>query len=67
MPIIVGVKLGTTNNKIYYFDPKNLELKIGDKVIVETVRGKEFAVVGLGNSEVNQDKIIGELKPVIRK
>ena len=67
MPIIVGVKLGTTNNKIYYFDPKNLQLEVGDHVIVETVRGQEYAVVGQANSQVTDDKIVGELKPVIRK
>lgn len=66
MPMIVGVKFGTTS-KIYYFDPKNIEFEVGDNVIVETVRGLEFAKIGQSNTMVEDDKIVGELKPVVRK
>ena len=38
---IVGVRFRTAG-KVYYFGPKNLDLKIGDRVIVETARGVEI-------------------------
>lgn len=66
MPIIVGVRFGASS-KIYYFDPKSEQFSVGDNVIVETVRGLEFAKVGQANTEVDAGKIVGELKPVVRK
>ena len=55
-----------TAGKVYYFGPKNLDLKIGDRVIVETARGIEFGHVVLGNREVEDKKVVQPLKPVIR-
>lgn len=52
--------------KFYYFDPGDLELKRGDGVIVETVQGKEYAIVVMPPTEVPEEKIPGELKPVLR-
>ena len=52
--------------KIYYFDPMNLEVRTGDHVIVETARGIEYGYVVLGCREVEDDKVIQPLKPVIR-
>ncbi|MGN0772019.1 MAG: stage 0 sporulation family protein [Christensenellales bacterium] len=66
MPMIVGVRFGAAN-KIYYFDPKDIQFSVGDNVIVETVRGLEYAKIGQANTIVEQDKIVGELKPVVRK
>ena len=66
MPIIVGVRFGASS-KIYYFDPKSEQFSVGDNVIVETVRGLEFAKIGQANTEVDEGKIVGELKPVVRK
>lgn len=66
MPIIVGVRFGASS-KIYYFDPKSEQFSVGDNVIVETVRGLEFAKIGQANTEVDAGKIVGELKPVVRK
>ena len=43
---IAGVRFKRTG-KIYYFDPVDIDLKIGDYVIVETVRGLEFGAVKL--------------------
>ena len=56
MPIIVGVKFGSTC-KQYYFDPLNIEFSEGDGVIVETVRGLEYARVTQSNKEVPDDEI----------
>lgn len=63
---VIGVKF-KNNPKIYYFDPKNEEYIEGEFVIVETARGQEFGAVAFGAKEVPDNKIVGELKPVIRK
>ena len=44
MEKVVGVRFKNAG-KVYYFDPGDLELKDGDKVVVETVRGLEFGEV----------------------
>lgn len=62
---VVGVRFRTAG-KIYYFDPVDIEIKTGDKVIVETARGVEFGSVIMGPKEVDGDKIVQPLKPVIR-
>ena len=41
---IVGVKFAD-GGKIYDFSPNDLLVNIGDKVIVETVRGLDFGTV----------------------
>ena len=43
MTKIVGIRFRNVG-KIYYFDPKNYKMKIGDHVIVETARGVEFGL-----------------------
>ena len=62
---VIGVRFRTAG-KIYFFSPGGLELKAGDKVIVETARGVEFGSVVTGIKEVPDDKISQPLKPVIR-
>ena len=66
MPMIVGVKFGSTC-KQYYFDPLNIEFAEGDGVIVETVRGLEYAKVSQSNKVVPDEEIKAPLKPVVRK
>ena len=66
MPMIVGVKFGT-GCKQYYFDPLNITFKEGDGVIVETVRGLEFARISQANTQVPDEEIKVPLKPVVRK
>ena len=48
---IIGVRFRNVG-KIYYFNPKNFQIKTGDAVIVETARGVEFGRVVLGPKEV---------------
>ena len=55
MTKIVGIRFRNVG-KIYYFDPKNYKMKIGDHVIVETARGVEFGRVVLGPKEVSEDE-----------
>ena len=63
--VIVGVNFREAG-KIYYFSPSALNLKSGDKVIVETARGVELGTVKVGNKAVPVDQIVPPLKPVMR-
>jgi len=63
---VVGVRFKNAG-KIYYFDPADLELSDGDKVVVETVRGLEFGEVVGGMDMVPEDRITPPLKRVVRK
>jgi cell fate regulator YaaT (PSP1 superfamily) len=62
---VIGVRFRNAG-KIYYFSPGNLEIKNGDKVIVETARGTEYGHVVLGSREVDDSKVVQPLKTVIR-
>ncbi len=62
---VIGVRF-RKNGKIYYFDPLDLDIKADEHVIVETVRGVEYGKVVLGVREVEDDKVIQPLKPVMR-
>ena len=66
MQLIIGVRFKQVG-KIYYFSPENIEFSHGDGVIVETARGVEYGTVVIPNKEVEDDKIVQPLKPVIRK
>jgi cell fate regulator YaaT (PSP1 superfamily) len=65
MPTIVGVALKKAG-KVYYFDPQNLKLEVGDKVIVETVRGSEYGEIVAPPKEISEDELISPLKRVLR-
>ena len=65
MKNIIGVRFKKLG-KIYFFNPKGLKVKKGDKVIVETAQGEEYGEVMIPNRIVNDDKIIEPLKKVIR-
>lgn len=62
---VIGVRFRTAG-KIYFFDPLQFEIKRGDHVIVETARGIEFGTVMTGVTEVEDEKVIQPLKPVLR-
>ncbi len=66
MQLIIGVRFKQVG-KIYYFSPENIQFEQGDGVIVETARGVEYGTVVIPNKEVEDDKIVQPLKPVIRK
>ena len=51
MTKVVGVRFRNVG-KIYYFSPKDYEIKTGDHVIVETARGIEYGKVVLAPREV---------------
>ena len=66
MTKIVGVRFRNTG-KSYYFDPKDMELMINDKVIVETARGVEVGTVTIPVIEVADEKVKQPIKEVQRK
>ncbi len=67
MPKVVGVRFKSVS-KIYYFDPNGFEdLEAGDYVIVETARGREVGRVTTAPSEVSDEEVVGQLKPVVRR
>ena len=62
---VIGVRFRTAG-KIYFFDPLQFTIERGDHVIVETARGIEYGTVVSGITEVEEDKVVQPLKPVIR-
>lgn len=62
---VIGVRFRKAG-KVYFFDPAGLDIKKNDNVIVETARGVEYGSVVLGVREIEEDKIVQPLKPVIR-
>lgn len=65
MKNIIGVRFKKLG-KIYFFNPKKLKVKKGDKVIVETAQGEEYGEVMIPNRWVEDEKIVSPLKKVIR-
>lgn len=62
---IVGVKFAD-GGKIYDFSPKDLLVNIGDKVIVETVRGLDFGTVATPIKTIEREDADEPLKDVVR-
>ncbi len=65
MKNIIGVRFKKLG-KIYFFNPKGLRVRKGDKVIVETAQGEEYGEVMIQNRWVEDEKIVAPLKKVIR-
>lgn len=65
MTNVIGVRFRRAG-KVYYFSPGKLNIQKDDHVIVETARGVEYGHVVIGMKEVEDDKVIQPLKPVIR-
>lgn len=66
METVVGVRFKKAG-KIYYFSPQDMEIKMGEAVIVETARGMEYGIVVAGPKEVAPADVISPLKVVLRK
>ncbi len=65
MVCVVGVRFKLAG-KVYYFDPGELPVAQGDKVVVETVRGVEYGQVVVGPREVPDEEVVQPLKKVVR-
>ena len=62
---IVGVRFKKPG-KIYFFNPKNLNINKNEYVIVDTAQGEEYGEVVIANREVSEDTITTPLREVIR-
>jgi cell fate regulator YaaT (PSP1 superfamily) len=62
---VIGVRF-RKNGKIYFFSPNELNIEVGQNVIVETARGIEYGKVVLGRRTIKSEKVISTLKSVIR-
>ena len=62
---VIGVRFRTAG-KIYFFDPRDFQVKMGEHVIVETSRGIEYGKVVSERRMVKEKCVREELKPVLR-
>ena len=65
MQTIIGVRFKKAG-KIYYYSPGQLDIELGDNVIVDTARGTECGVTVLAPREVEDSEIVKPLKVVHR-
>jgi len=63
---VVGVRFKRAG-KIYYFDPGELELVPGDRVLVETAAGVEFGEVVTPVKMVPESAVVPPIRPVLRE
>jgi len=62
---VIGVRFRTAG-KVYFFDPLEYDIKRGDHVIVETARGVEYGKTVMLPTDVEEDRIVAPLKPIMR-
>ena len=65
MAIIIGVRFRETG-RVYYFNPGGLDIKKGDRVVVETARGVECGEVAQEPTNLPEDELKHPLKEVMR-
>ena len=63
---VVAVRFKPAGKK-YFFDPRDLDLKMGDHVLVETARGIEYGEVVSNIKDVSKDDVFLPIKPILRK
>ena len=63
---IVGVRFRSAG-KVYYFDPKDLQLRMGDHVIAETSKGLDFGIVSTCMKMVDEELVQQPLRALVRK
>lgn len=63
---VVTARFAHGNNG-YYFSPNGNELKKGDKVLVETDKGKDVVTIVRESEEISADQLVEPIKNVLRK
>lgn len=63
---VAGVRF-LDSGRTYYFDPRQIQVDVGDWVVVETSRGKEAGRVIIAPHQVRLNMLQGELKPILRR
>ena len=66
MPKLTGIQF-KPSDKILYFDAGELELVVGERVVVETWDGEREGVVAIAPHQVLRSDLRGELDRVVRK
>ena len=66
MNSIVGVRFRKPG-KVYFFDPDNLDIEKGQKVIVETNQGQEIGEVTTDKKEIHQESVKAQAVSFISK
>jgi len=54
-------------SKTYFFDPRGIQVRLGEHVIVQTAQGLEFATCTQGNHEVADELIVKPLSAIVRR
>ncbi len=62
---VVPIKFNQMGKK-YYFDAAGFDIKNGDKVVVETVRGTELGFAAENPKMVEESELVSALKPIVR-
>jgi cell fate regulator YaaT (PSP1 superfamily) len=62
---VVAIQFNRLGKK-YYFDTANIDIKNGDKVVVETARGVELGFVVSDIMKISQEDLVSPLKPIVR-
>ena len=63
---VVGIRFKPVG-KIYYFNPGDCKLSVGDGAVVETSRGVEYGEVVLVDKEVDEESFNMPIKSILRK
>ena len=62
---VVSVKF-KSRGKTYFFDPRELKVTAGERVVVETSKGLELCECVQGPHAVTDERIVPPLRPVVR-
>ena len=66
MSKLIGVRFQQAD-KVHYFAPGDLDVSLYDRVVVETDRGLETAMVVIDPDQVVYSEVQGPFKSVLRK
>ena len=65
MQSVIAVRF-PDSGKLYYYDPVDLDPKVGEWVVVETPRGKDAAKVFVARQQVTLNRLADPLPPLVR-
>ena len=63
---VTGVRF-VDAGKIYDFEASALDLKVGDRVVVETQNGEDIATIAYINKKIEESQLSAPLKQILRK
>ncbi len=63
---IVGVRFRSAG-KVYYFNPEDLQVRIGEHVIAETSKGPEYGTISTCTKMVDEELVLQPLRSLVRK